>query len=216
MKSAMVVGSTGLVGEYLIRALVNSKKFNRVIAIVRKPYFNDNENIEEIIVDFNTESPLKSLNQVNHVFCCLGSTIKKAGSKKAFRFVDFDLPLSFARWAEQKKCDSFSLVTSMGDDSKSKIFYNRIKGEIEDEISKISILKIQIFRPSLIMGDRKEFRLGELLGKGVFSLLNPFMFGRLRKYKAIHARDIAQGMVAHLTNNQFRVKVFESNEIIKF
>ena len=134
--------------------------------------------------------------------------------QKEFRFVDFHLPV-FANWAKKNNCDTFSLVSSMGADSKSKIFYNRTKGDVEEEI-KLSFSKTQIFRPSLIMGKRNEFRLGELLGKGVFTLLNPLMVGTLKKYKAIHARDIAQGMVGHLSKNQYGVKVVESNEIMIF
>tara|TARA_B100001173_G_scaffold298442_1_gene296051 strand:- start:157 stop:807 length:651 start_codon:yes stop_codon:yes gene_type:complete len=216
MKSAIVVGSTGLVGKHLINTLINSNIFDRVTALVRSPYFKDYKNIEEIVLDFNKEDPFGSLKKANHVFCCLGSTIRKAGSKKAFKFVDFDLPVLFAKWAEQNNCETFSLVSSLGADSKSKMFYNKTKGEIENEIKKFSFSKTQIFRPSLIMGKRNEFRPGELLGKGIFTLLNPLMVGTLKKYKAIHAKDIAQGMVGHLSKNQYGVKVIESNEIMIF
>lgn len=216
MKSAIVVGSTGLVGKHLINTLINSNIFDRVTALVRSPYFKDYKNIEEIVLDFNKEDPFVSLKKANHVFCCLGSTIRKAGSKKAFKFVDFDLPVLFAKWAEQNNCETFSLVSSLGADSKSKMFYNKTKGEIENEIKKFSFSKTQIFRPSLIMGKRNEFRPGELLGKGIFTLLNPLMVGTLKKYKAIHAKDIAQGMVGHLSKNQYGVKVIESNEIMIF
>jgi len=216
MKSAIVIGSTGLVGGYLISTLAKSKSFEKVIALVRRPYFEHYENVDEVVLDFNKEDPFSSLKKADHVFCCLGSTIRKAGSKKEFRFVDFHLPVLFAKWAKKNNCDTFSLVSSMGADSKSKIFYNRTKGDVEEEIKKFSFLKTQIFRPSLIMGKRNEFRPGELLGKGVFTLLNPLMVGTLKKYKAIHARDIAQGMVGHLSKNQYGVKVVESNEIMIF
>ena len=216
MKSAIVIGSTGLVGGYLISTLAKSKSFEKVIALVRRPYFEHYENVDEVVLDFNKEDPFSSLKKVDHVFCCLGSTIRKAGSKKEFRFVDFHLPVLFAKWAKKNNCDTFSLVSSMGADSKSKIFYNRTKGDVEEEIKKFSFSKTQIFRPSLIMGKRNEFRPGELLGKGVFTLLNPLMVGTLKKYKAIHARDIAQGMVGHLSKNQYGVKVVESNEIMIF
>ena len=216
MKSATVVGSTGLVGKYLIDTLINSNTFDRVTALVRSPYFRDYKKIEEIVLDFNKEDPFEGLKKADHVFCCLGSTIRKAGSKKEFRFVDFDLPVLFAKWAEQNNCDTFSLVSSMGADSNSKIFYNRTKGDVENEIKKFSFSKTQIYRPSLILGKRNEFRPGELLGKGLFTLLNPLMVSTLKKYKAIHARDIAQGMVGHLSKNQYGVKVVESDEIMTF
>lgn len=216
MRSAIVVGSTGLVGKHLIHTLINSNTFDRVIALVRSPCFKDYKKIEEIVLDFNKEDPFEGLKKADHVFCCLGSTIRKAGSKKEFRFVDFDLPALFAKWAEQNNCDTFSLVSSIGADSSSKIFYNKTKGEIEEEIINRNFLKIQIFRPSLILGKRNEFRPGELLGKGIFTLLSPLMIGTLKKYKAIHARDIAQGMVGHLFKDQYGVKVIESDEIMTF
>jgi len=216
MKSAIVIGSTGLVGGYLISTLVKSTSFEKVIALVRRPYFEHYENVEEVVLDFNKKDPFGSLKKADHVFCCLGSTIRKAGSKKEFRFVDFDLPVLFAKWAEQNNCDTFSLVSSIGADSNSKIFYNKTKGEVEEEIRNLSFSKTQIFRPSLILGKRNEFRPGELLGKGIFTLLSPLIVGTLKKYKAIHARDIAQGMVGHLSKNQYGVKVFESDEIMTF
>ena len=216
MKSAIVIGSTGLVGGYLISTLVKSTSFEKVIALVRRPYFEHYENVEEVVLDFNKKDPFGSLKKADHVFCCLGSTIRKAGSKKEFRFVDFDLPVLFAKWAEQNNCDTFSLVSSIGADSNSKIFYNKTKGEVEEEIRNLSFSKTQIFRPSLILGKRNEFRPGELLGKGVFTLLSPLMVGTLKKYKAIHARDIAQGMVSHLSKNQYGVNVVESDEIMTF
>jgi len=216
MKSAIVIGSSGLVGGYLISTLAKSTSFEKVIALVRRPYFEHYENVEEVVLDFNKKNPFGSLKKANHVFCCLGSTIRKAGSKKEFRFVDFDLPVLFAKWAEQNNCDTFSLVSSIGADSNSKIFYNKTKGEVEEEIRNLSFSKTQIFRPSLILGKRNEFRPGELLGKGIFTLLSPLIVGTLKKYKAIHARDIAQGMVGHLSKNQYGVKVFESDEIMTF
>ena len=216
MKSAIVIGSTGLVGGYLISTLVKSTSFEKVIALVRRPYFEHYENVEEVVLDFNKKDPFGSLKKADHVFCCLGSTIRKAGSKKEFRFVDFDLPVLFAKWAEQNNCDTFSLVSSIGADINSKIFYNKTKGEVEEEIRNLSFSKTQIFRPSLILGKRNEFRPGELLGKGVFTLLSPLMVGTLKKYKAIHARDIAQGMVSHLSKNQYGVNVVESDEIMTF
>ena len=216
MRSAIVVGSTGLVGKHLIDTLINSNTFDSVIALVRSPYFKDYKKIEEVVLDFNKKDPFKGLKKADHVFCCLGSTIRKAGSKKEFRFVDFDLPALFAKWAEQNNCDTFSLVSSIGADSSSKIFYNKTKGEVEEEIRNRNFLKIQIFRPSIILGKRNEFRPGELLGKGIFTLLSPLMIRTLKKYKAIHARDIAQGMVGHLFKDQYGVKVFESDEIMTF
>ena len=147
------------------------------------------------------------------MFCCLGTTIKKAGSREAFRFVDFELPVRLAKWAESNKAESFSIVTSMGADSSSSIFYNRVKGEVEQQIQEYSIPRINIFRPSLIMGKRKEFRLGEIVGKVVFLILNPLMIGVAKKYRGIHAENIAKGMIYHLDKLQEGVHIIESDKI---
>ena len=180
---------------------------------MRKPSFESHPKLKEIIFDFENQSEMESLEPVNHIFCCLGTTIKTAGSKDAFRYVDFELPVRFAQWAEKINGDSFSIVTALGANSESSIFYNQVKGDIENKIKKMSIPKIQIFQPSLIMGPRKESRFGELIGKGVMTLLNPIMIGPAKKYRGIHAKTIAQGMVFHLANSGSGLSVFESDQI---
>ena len=213
MKSTLIIGSTGFVGSYLVQELLDSSDYDSVTALVRKPSFESHPKLKEIVFDFENESEIENLALVNHVFCCLGTTIKTAGSKEAFRFVDYELPLRFAQWAEKMKADSFSIVTAMGANSGSSIFYNQVKGDIENKIKKMSIPKIQIFQPSLIMGPRKESRFGELIGKGIMTLLNPIMIGPAKKYRGIHAKTIAQGMVFHLANSGSGLSVFESDQI---
>ena len=156
---------------------------------------------------------MASLDAADHVFCCLGTTIKVAGSKKAFRHVDFELPLMFAQWAASTNAKSFSIVTSMGANANSSIFYNKVKGEVEGEIKKLDIPIIQIFQPSLIMGQRKEFRIGELLGKAFMTLINPLLIGSVKKFRGIHAEKIAKGLVRHLQNPILGISVFESDQI---
>jgi len=216
MKTALVVGSTGLVGELLVKELVSSSSFDLVFAIVRKKHFNTKKKLKEIVFDFNNPKSFQTLEAVDHVFCCLGTTIKKAGSKESFRYVDFDLPLSFANWAEETQADTFSTVTALGADSSSKIFYNKVKGELENRLKEFNIPTIQIFQPSLILGKRKEFRIGELIGKAVFKCINPFLFGLLKKYRGIEAVLIARGMVSYLKNCSGGVNVIESHLIDKY
>ena len=136
IKSTLVIGSTGLVGSYLVQELLNSPNFDSVITPVRKPFFESHPKLKEIIFNFKNEDAINDLEPVNHIFCCLGTTIKKAGSKEAFRFVDYELPIQFAQWAEKINADSFSIVTAMGANSNSSIFYNQVKGEIEKELKK--------------------------------------------------------------------------------
>tara|TARA_B100000029_G_scaffold82096_5_gene72992 strand:+ start:2608 stop:3249 length:642 start_codon:yes stop_codon:yes gene_type:complete len=213
MQSSLIIGATGFVGSYLVQEILNSPTFDSVTAPVRKPTFTTHPKLKEIIFDFRDETAIESLEPVNHVFCCLGTTIKTAGSKEAFRFVDYELPLRFANWAESTHAESFSIVTAIGANSDSSIFYNQVKGNVEDEIKTLNIPTIQIFQPSLIMGPRKEFRLGELIGKGIMVILNPLMIGPGKKYRGIHAQTIAKGMVHHLEKSNPGITIFESDKI---
>ena len=213
MQSSLIIGATGFVGSYLVQEILNSPTFDSVTALVRKPTFTTHPKLKEIIFDFRDETAIESLEPVNHVFCCLGTTIKTAGSKEAFRFVDYELPLRFAKWAESTQAESFSIVTAIGANSDSSIFYNQVKGNVEDEIKTLNIPTIQIFQPSLIMGPRKEFRLGELIGKGIMAILNPLMIGPGKKYRGIHAQTIAKGIVHHLEKSNPGITIFESDKI---
>ena len=215
MNACLVVGGTGLVGKHLVKELEASNDFDLIYVLVRKKQFTGTKKIKEVVFDFTEKERLQSLDPVNHVFCCLGTTIKKAGSKERFRHVDLELPVSFAMWAEQRMVDSYSIVTALGADSSSKIFYNQVKGEVEDEIKKRNIPKIQIFQPSLILGKRTEVRFGEIIWKVLFKCINPLFLGPLKKYRGIRADVIAKGMVNHLKNSQNGISIFESHLIKK-
>ena len=196
--NALVVGGTGLVGRHLVKVLLGSDTFSLVTVVVRKKCFKKHPKLREILFNFNDKKSLENLEVPDHLFCCIGTTIKKAGSQKKFKDVDFGIPLLFGNWAERNNVNSYSIVTSMGADRKSKIFYNRVKGEVENKIKKMSIPKINIFRPSLILGNRDESRPGEKLAQIIFKVINPLFFGPLKKYKAIQAKKIAMGMVYYL------------------
>ena len=214
-KSAMVLGATGSVGSHLLTELLASKRYERITTLVRVASLEHHPSVEEIVYDFKDLSALNQLNPVDNIFCCLGTTIRTAGSKEAFRFVDFELPLRFAQWAEKTGAKSYSIVTAMGANADSRIFYNQVKGDIEDEVKKLDIITVQIFRPSLILGPRKEFRIGEIIGKGFMKIINPFMVGSLNKYRGIHASTIAEGMIYHLENSKTGLHIIESDRIAK-
>ena len=150
---------------------------------------------------------------VDDVYCCLGTTIKKAGSKDNFRKVDFHYPLELAKIAKKNNVPQFNIVTAMGADAKSSIFYNKVKGEVEEAIIKLKIDNTNIFRPSLLMGDRKESRKGEKIGIALAKIINPLMVGPLRKYRGIKATDVARAMLINSKMPKEGLSIFSSDQI---
>tara|TARA_B100000886_G_C20418038_1_gene490142 strand:+ start:2035 stop:2673 length:639 start_codon:yes stop_codon:yes gene_type:complete len=210
---ALVIGGTGLVGSYLVKELIASEIHTFVTLLVRKKQLQAHPKINEIIFDFKDQSDIPFFDKVDQVFCCIGTTIKKAGSRKNFMDVDYGIPIRFAYWSERMRVRSFSIITSMGANESSMFFYNKVKGKVENEIKKVSIPKINIFRPALILGERLDKRPGEKLGQVIFRLINPILIGYARRYRAIEARQIARGMLYHLETTDQGVHIIESNLI---
>ena len=188
---AIILGSTGLIGSALMSQLDADGSFTEVIALVRKLTNKSFSKAKEVVFDF--ENPSDSVFEgFDIVFCCLGTTIKKAGSKEAFRKVDFEYPLIIAQLAKDKGVGKYAIVTAMGADKSSSIFYNRVKGEIESELEKLNFKSLGIFRPSMLLGDRQEFRLGEKIGQAVMNVLS---FIIPANYKAIQGAKVAESML---------------------
>ena len=210
MKTALVIGASGLVGSALVQQLTKENYYNKIRLLVRKKLFITNSKVEQYLFDF--ENPATDLIVANDIFCCLGTTIGKAGSKEAFRKVDYSFPLEIAKIALQNGADKFALVSSMGANKNSTIFYSRVKGEIEDALSQLNYPSLYLFRPSLLLGDRQEFRLGEKIGKGVmsaFSILIP------DKYKAVHSNLVAKSMIRFIKSESSGIHIIESDKILK-
>ena len=189
LKTALVAGATGLIGDLLTHQLVESSAFERVKVLTRKALTWQHPRLQEIGFDF--DHPNSLLLQADTIFCCLGTTIKKAGSKDAFRKVDYQYPLDIARLALANGASQFAIVTSMGADSHSSFFYNQVKGDVERDLMALNFPTLLIFRPSLLLGDRPEKRLGERLSSGVMRLFAPLIPA---KYRAIEARQVATAM----------------------
>jgi uncharacterized protein YbjT (DUF2867 family) len=193
-KSALLVGATGLVGYELLTILLQQPEYETVKVFTRKKIEINHPRLEQIIVDFDNLSRQKEHFKVNDVYCCLGTTIKKAGTQEAFRKVDFEYPVDIANLARENGVEKFLIISAMGADKHSKVFYNRVKGEVEEEIKKVGFTALHIFRPSLLLGKRKEFRLGEKIAIVVSPILSVAMVGSLKKYKPIQAKDVAFAM----------------------
>ena len=186
---ALVIGSTGLVGSLLVNELTT--KNISTIAVTRRPIKNNYNNNTLFEVDFNSVLNNKKFPQCDHIYICLGSTIKKAGSQQAFRKVDFEYSLEFAKIARNMGAKKISLVSSVGANCNSKNFYLRVKGELEEAIDNLDYDQINIYRPSLLIGSRDETRFLEKLGQNLSFLVNLFLWGSLKKYRSINANRLA-------------------------
>jgi uncharacterized protein YbjT (DUF2867 family) len=212
-KTAVVAGSTGLVGKHLVKLLAESTAFNEVTALVRSGSSFIHEDVFTEEVDYARLAEHIDTLKADAVFCCLGTTMKKAGSKAAFHKVDFDYPLALARIAAQQGSRQFHIITASGASVRSMFYYSRVKGEVEQEITKLRIPSINIYRPSLLLGKRNEQRTEEKIGAFVAAVLRPVMVGGLRRYRAIEASAVAKAMLASSEMDMEGTKVFESDAI---
>lgn len=207
MKTALIAGSTGLIGSQLIQLLLDDNYYDRVIAISRKPLELTHSKLENLVLDFDRLSEHHDKLKADDVFCCLGTTIKKVKTKEKFRKVDFDYPVELAKLTKANGTEQYLLVSALGADKKSKIFYNQVKGEVEEAIGNVGFTSFQIFRPSLLMGDRKESRSGEEAGKVFFKYLG---FLVPNKFKGIDSIKVARAMQKIATQHQEGTGIHES------
>jgi uncharacterized protein YbjT (DUF2867 family) len=185
--SILITGATGLVGNSLLKIVSNDPYFTEVKVLTRRIIPAQN-NLTQYQTDFNEPSSYSSQVKADTVVCAIGTTIKKAGSQEKFRYVDYQIPLQIAEAASANKCDKFILVSAVGADPYSKVFYNRIKGELERDLIKLKFRSIHILRPSLLLGKREEKRAGEAIGQIMMPL---FHFLLPPKYRAIKAETVA-------------------------
>jgi len=213
LKKAIIFGSTGLTGFQLLKHLCNHVNYDEVICYNRKPIAYHHPKFKEVINDlYDLTGAIASI-EADEVFCSLGTTIKKAGSQQAFLKVDHDLPVSIAKIAEQSKVKHFLVVSSIGANANSGNFYLHTKGQMEEQILGLSIPQITIVRPSMLLGERNEYRFGEEMGKIILKIFTPFMVGKLKKYRGIEAETVAKAMIIIANSNPSNRKIFESHEL---
>lgn len=215
MKTAIIIGSTGLVGNEVLKLTLNDGSFNKVKIFIRRPVKTTNPKLEKHIVDFNKINKWKNELTGDVLFSSLGTTIKNAGSKEAQYLVDYTYQFEIAKCASENRVKKFVLVSSAGANPNSKIFYSRMKGELDRDIQKLNFEKIRILRPSLLLGNRSEYRLGEKIGEyfgKYFISYLPF----IKKYKPINASIVAQAMINSIDDKRHlrpRSLIFELDEI---
>lgn len=200
-KTALVLGATGLVGKALVRQLLLDPRYDAITILVRRPVpaslFSDPlGKLTPLVIDFEQLQDYQGYFSVNHVYCCLGTTLKQAGSKAAFRKVDFEYIHVAAQLTRAQRADSFVWISSVGADAKSSNFYLRVKGELEDALMRMPQLpNASAVRPSLLLGERNESRPLEAFGQMIAPALGAFMAGPLKKYRPVSATEVAHKMI---------------------
>lgn len=210
MRTAVVVGATGLVGGHLIHALTTDRDYEHVLALTRKPLAIEHPKLETRVVDFDALEEQRF--EATDAFCSLGTTIRKAGSEEAFRKVDHDYVVAFAK-ASRRSASQLLVVSSLGADATSRVFYNRTKGEVENEVKALGFSGTHLFRPSFLEGDREETRVGEKIGTAAARALAVLPIPALRRVRPIEARVVAAVMVRVAKLGEPGVHVYQSDRI---
>ena len=211
MKAA-IAGATGLIGTQLLKLLDRSRSIDKVEVFSRKPIRGLSKKSWYHIIDFDKLPESGPKRNIDVAFCCLGTTMKQAGSKEAFRLVDQVYVFNFAKWALDHGAQHFLLVSSMGANPRSSVFYNKVKGEVEDEISSLDFYSTSIFRPSLLLGNRKQKRGGEQFAQKLSRVINPLIPA---KYKGIEDKCVARAMMQVAQNETQGERIILNDEILK-
>lgn len=214
-KTALLFGGSGLTGGHLLRLLAKHDNYAEVISFGRKKSGIEHPKIKETVIDFERMSDYGHLIKGDDLFLCLGTTIKKAGSQEAFRRVDFEYTYQAAQIAAQNGVKQLLLVSSVGADADSSVFYSRVKGETEDAVRKLPFWAVRIFRPSVLLGARDETRIGESIAQTVGRFLNRFTTDLFDLYQPVKAEKVAAAMVTAAQNLQGGEEFFASHEINK-
>lgn len=195
-KTAILIGATGLVGGHCLSLLLQSPAYSKVIAVSRRPVLLKHKKLQRIETSFDQLGAALENVQADDAFCCIGTTIRQAGTKAEFHKVDYGYALEFAHSAVRNGVKHFLLVSALGAKVGSPVFYNRVKGLLEKEVSNLAFSQVSIFRPSFLVGDRVEQRPGEAIGLRLSSVIAPFLRGPLRNIHSIRGADVAASLVA--------------------
>ena len=212
MKTALVFGSSGLVGSYVLDQLINNNSYSKIKIFVRSKSPNINQKVEVIVTNFINLDPIKSYINGDDCFFSIGTTKKNTPNKTEYRRIEYNIPIEIAQIAKKNLVKNFSYVSSGYADSRHSSAYLKNKGEVELFLQNLNFSKLAIMRPSFLLGKRKEFRIGETIGSIALKALSPILFGKIKKIRPIKAEIVAKAMIKALNsdNNQ---KIFESDQI---
>ena len=205
--SVLILGATGLVGAECVRQFAASPRFHRVVTLARRPLATTPPRVETHVIDFERLDDAAQHFRVSHIVCALGTTIKQAGSQERFRRVDHGYPMAAARLGIQEGAHHFLLVSALGANPQSRVFYSRVKGEVEDAIRALPYRSVTLVRPSLLLGERAELRLGEQIGK-LFAGVVP------KRYKPVEGSAVASTLLRAAVEDRPGVRIIESGEIV--
>ncbi len=209
----VIAGATGLVGHTLLQLLLEDESITKVLSLVRRKTKVSHPKLDERVIDFDRIYEFEKELTGQAIFCCLGTTIKKAKSKENFKRVDYLYPLEIAKAARDNLVPQFNIITALGADPSSHIFYSKVKGEVEEALKFLHFDMLNIFRPSLLLGERMESRLAEKVGANITKLINPIMVGSFKKYRGIEAIDVAQAMINVFHSSQKGINIYPSDKI---
>ena len=212
MKTALLFGASGLVGSHVLNQLIINNNYSKIKLFIRSSIDISDPKIEIIQTDFNNLENHREDIKGDDCFFCIGTTKQNSPDKNEYKRVELEVPKQIAQIAKSNLVNSFVFISSGYADSKSSGDYLKFKGKVEEELKKLNFPKLGIMRPSFLLGDRKEKRIGEKIGIFVFKLLSPLFLGPLKKMKPIHSATVAKAMIA-ITQNDSSQIIFESNEI---
>ena len=212
LKSAIILGATGLTGGLLLQLLLNDQRYGSIKLFSRSSSGIVHPKLEEFLGDLISLETFKDDFIADEVFCCIGTTKSKTPDKELYKKIDYGIPKKAAGLCKENKIDTLIIISALGANSKSNIFYNRVKGEMEDAVLQLQIPKTHILQPSLIAGKREEKRIGEWIFKQLMKVANFALAGPLNKYKSIHPEIIAKAML-WLANNEYEAVRIESDQI---
>jgi uncharacterized protein YbjT (DUF2867 family) len=209
----LISGASGLVGSYLLEELLQNPKVSKVYSLVRTNSNRKHDKLIEELVDFSSFQAFSFEGDYDSAFCCLGTTLRKAGSKENQFKIDHDYVINFAQFAKEEGVQSFGVVSSLGAKNPSSNFYLDTKGKMENSLKALEFESLTIIRPSFLLGERKEFRLMEKISTPIIRFLGLFFVGKMKKYKGIHAKQVAKSLIEATLTAKKGVQIIESNEI---
>jgi uncharacterized protein YbjT (DUF2867 family) len=211
-KTAIILGATGLTGDLLLQKLIDDNRYENIKLFSRSKIEGLPSKVQQFIGDVMELESFKKVFIADEVYCCIGTTAKKTPNKETYKKIDFGIPVTAAKLAKENKIPTFLVVSAIGANANSSIFYNKTKGEMEQAVLSEKIENTYILQPSIIGGNRNETRIGEKIGLAIFKIVQPFFFGKLKKYNITKAEHIAQAMI-NLANSTSTTQIISSEKI---